>query len=51
VLALTLWEKGDKEKARALVEEMKTTYKDATDHRGRPITELAEAAEKEFAKQ
>jgi len=51
VLALTLWEKGDKDKARALIAELKTTYKDATDHRGRPITELAEAAEKGFAAQ
>jgi hypothetical protein len=49
VLALTLWEKGEKDKARALIADLKTTYKDATDHRGRPITELAEAAEKAFA--
>jgi biopolymer transport protein ExbD len=49
VLALTLWEKGDQEKARALIGELKTTLKDATDHRGRPITELAEEAEKHFA--
>ena len=51
VLALTLWEKGEKESARALFEEIKTTYKEATDHRARPMPELVEAAEKELAKQ
>jgi biopolymer transport protein ExbD len=49
VLALTLWEKGEKDKARALFAELKTIYKDATDHRGRPMSEVAEAAEKELA--
>ncbi|MES2571005.1 MAG: M56 family metallopeptidase [Verrucomicrobiota bacterium] len=49
VLALTLWEKGEKEKARKFFEEIKTTYKDAIDHRGRPMPELVEAAEKELA--
>jgi hypothetical protein len=49
VLALTLWDKGEKEKARALIEELKTTLKDATDHSGRPITFLAAEAEKYFA--
>ena len=44
VLALTLWEKGEKDKARALLAELKSTYKDATDHRGRPMSEVAEAA-------
>ena len=49
VLALTLWDKGEKDKARALLAELKTTYKDATDHRGRPMGEVAEAVEKELA--
>ena len=49
VLALTLWEKGDKEQARALFAELKTTYKEATDHRGRPMIEAVEAVEKELA--
>ncbi len=49
VLALTLWEKGEKDKARALLAELKTTYKDATDHRGRPMGETTEAVEKELA--
>ncbi len=49
VLALTLWEKGEKDKARALFAELKTTYKDATDHRGKPMGEIAEAVEKELA--
>lgn len=48
VLALTLWDRGDKDKARALLAELKTTYKDATDHNGRPMGEVAEALEKEF---
>ncbi|MDB6174042.1 MAG: hypothetical protein JWL59_3353 [Chthoniobacteraceae bacterium] len=51
VLALTLWEKGEKDKARQLFGEIKTTYKEATDHRGRPMPELVEEAEKELAKQ
>ena len=49
VLALTLWDKGEKDKARALLAELKTTYKDATDHRGRPMSEVAEAVAKELA--
>ena len=49
VLALTLWDKGEKDKARALLAELKTTYKDATDHRGKPMGEIAEAVEKELA--
>ncbi|MES2924991.1 MAG: hypothetical protein V4819_25775 [Verrucomicrobiota bacterium] len=49
VLALTLWESGEKEKARALLGELKTKFKDATDHKGRPMTGLVEAAEKAFA--
>ena len=51
VLALTLWDKGDRDKARALLAELKTTYKDATDHRGQPMSKIAEAVEKELAKQ
>ena len=50
VLALTLWEKGEKEKAKAMFAEIKTAYKEATDHRGRPMPEVADAAEKELAK-
>ena len=49
VLALTLWESGEKDKARALLGELKTKFKDATDHKGRPMAQLAEAAEKSFA--
>ncbi len=49
VLALTLWESGDKEKAKALFAELKSKYKDAIDHKGRPMSQLAEAAEKELA--
>ncbi len=49
VLALTLWDKGEKDKARSLFGELKTTYKDGTDHNGRPMGEVAEAAEKELA--
>jgi beta-lactamase regulating signal transducer with metallopeptidase domain/nitrous oxidase accessory protein NosD len=51
VLALTLWEKGEKDKARALFNELKTKYKDATDHKGRPMGEIAEAVEKELETQ
>jgi len=50
VLALTLWEKGEKEKALSLLTELKTKYKDATDHSGRPMGQVAEAVEKELAK-
>ncbi|WP_035615867.1 hypothetical protein [Haloferula sp. BvORR071] len=49
VLALTLWESGEKEKAQKVLGELKTKYKDATDHKGRPMGEIAEATEKEFA--
>lgn len=48
VLALTLWESGDKKEAKALLKELKTKYKDAIDHKGRPMGEIAEAAEKEL---
>ncbi|MBN8460883.1 MAG: hypothetical protein J0M04_23890 [Verrucomicrobia bacterium] len=48
VLALTLWESGEKDKARALLAELKKNFKDAIDHKGRPMSEIAEAAEKEL---
>jgi hypothetical protein len=48
VLALTLWQEGQKDKARALLGELKKKYKDAIDHQGRPMAEIAEAAEKEL---
>jgi hypothetical protein len=48
VLALTLWDRGEKDKARKLFEELKTTYKEATDHGGRPMGLVAEAAEKQL---
>lgn len=48
VLALTLWESGEKDKALALLDELKKKFKDAIDHKGRPMSELAEAAEKEL---
>jgi TolA-binding protein len=50
VLAQTLWQSGEKGKAKKLLGELKTKYKDAIDHKGRPMAEIAEAAEKEFAK-
>lgn len=50
VLALTLWEKGEKDKARALLNEIKTKYKNTTDHRGHFMTDAVEAVEKEFDK-
>ena len=49
LLALSLWEAGQKDKARTLVNELRTTYKDATDHHGQPMTVLADEAEKTFA--
>lgn len=48
VLALTLWESGEKDQARVLLGQLKTTYKDAIDHQGRPMGPIAEAAEKEL---
>ena len=48
VLALTLWESGEKDKARALLGGVRTKSKDTTDHKNRPMSGLAEAAEKEF---
>jgi hypothetical protein len=51
VLAATLWEKGERDKARALIAELKATYKDATDHRGRPMGEITGAVEADWAKQ
>jgi hypothetical protein len=48
VLALTLWESGEKDKARTLLAELKKNFKDAIDHKGRPMSEIAEAAEKEL---
>jgi beta-lactamase regulating signal transducer with metallopeptidase domain len=50
VLALTLWESGDKSKARTLFKELKTKYKDTTDHKGRLMTDAVEAVEKELEK-
>lgn len=48
VLALTLWQNGEKDKARALLGELKKKYKDTIDHKGRPMAEIAIAAEKEL---
>ena len=48
VLALTLWQNGEKDKARALLGELKKKYKDTIDHKGRPMAEIADAAEKEL---
>jgi hypothetical protein len=48
VLLLTLWERGEKDKARALLGELKTTYKDATGHRGERMGDVAEAVEKQL---
>lgn len=44
-------EKGEEDKARALLAELKTSFKDSTDHHGKPMGEVAEAAEKELAAQ
>lgn len=49
VLALTLWESGEKDKARTLFADLKKDFKNAIDHKGRPMSEIAEAAEKELA--
>ncbi|MES2439248.1 MAG: tetratricopeptide repeat protein [Verrucomicrobiota bacterium] len=49
VLALTLWQNGEKDKAAKLLAELKTKYRDSTDHKGRPMSGIAEAAEKELA--
>ena len=46
VLALTLWEGGEKDKALALLGELKTKFRDAIDHRGRSMSDIAEATEK-----
>ena len=48
VLAATLWQNGEKDKARKLLDEIRKDYKDATTHRGKAIVELADAAEKEL---
>jgi hypothetical protein len=48
VLALTLWESGEKDKAKDLLKELKSKYKNSIDHKGRPMSEIAEAAEKEL---
>lgn len=48
VLAVTYWEKGEKDKARKLFDEIRKDYKDATTHRGGRVTELVDAAEKEL---
>ena len=49
VLAMTLWDNGQQDKARAVLAELRTTYKDATDHHGRPMSEAAAAIEQGFA--
>ncbi|GAA5481412.1 tetratricopeptide repeat protein [Haloferula sargassicola] len=49
VLAMTLWENGDKDRALALLAELKGRYKDAIDHMGRPMSAVAEAAEASIA--
>ncbi len=49
VLALTLWESGDKDKALALLGELREKYKEAIDHKGRPMSALADSAEKELS--
>lgn len=51
VLAETLWINGEKDKARALLVELKTHYQDATGHDGRPILEEVAAMEKAWAAQ
>lgn len=49
VLALTLWESGDKDKALALLGELRDKYKEAIDHKGRLMSALADSAEKELS--
>ena len=48
VLALTLLENGQKDKARTLLDEIKTTYKEATGHDGRPLVEAVAEVEKDL---
>lgn len=48
VLAVTLWDLKEKDKARKLLDEIRKDYKNAVNHRGRPMVELADAAEKEL---
>jgi parallel beta-helix repeat protein len=48
LLALTLWDRGEKEKARAVLTELKTTYKDTTGHNGNRMGDVADAMLKEF---
>ena len=51
VLLLTLWDRGEKDKARVLLNDLKTTYKDATNHSGIRMGDVAEAVEKQLEAQ
>lgn len=48
VLGVTLWENGEKDKARARFDEIRRDYAGAIGHRGDLITEMAEAARKKL---
>ena len=48
VLALTKWQTGDKDAAKRLLDEIRQKYKDAIDHRGKPMVQAVDAAEKEL---
>jgi parallel beta-helix repeat protein len=51
VLLLTLWDRGEKDKALSLLNELKTTYKDTTGHRGERMGDVAESVEKQLEAQ
>lgn len=48
VLAITLWQEGEKDKARELLDEITKSYKESIDHRGRPMVDLVAAVQKEL---
>ena len=46
LLTLTIWERGEKDKAKKLLAELKENDKDSIDHRGRPMLDLVTSAER-----
>jgi hypothetical protein len=46
LLSLMYWESGEKDEALALLDELITKFRDATDHNGSPISEIAAATKK-----
>jgi len=51
LLAKSLWAKGEKGRARAVLDELKTQYAQATDHNGQPMSQLVEELEAKWAAQ